>query len=100
MKTRSQRRNQQEGIWRKQLIIGVHRESFIPFKWIARSDGMTEKMIIVQIGTEQHYSLWTDNRSMCKLWMLRRIKELGGNREDLLLVYILQIRGINRGHSL
>ena len=46
----------------EKIIIGVHRESFIPFKWIVRSDGMTEKMIIVQIGTEQHYSLWTDLR--------------------------------------
>ena len=39
------------------LIIGVHRESFIPFKCITRSDGMTEQMRIVQTGTEQHYLL-------------------------------------------
>ena len=31
-------------------------------------------------------------RSMCKMWILRRIRELGGSREDLLLVYKLQIR--------
>ena len=54
-------------------IIGVHRESFIPFKWIARSDGMTEKMIIVQIGTEQHYSLWTGRCDFGLYWDFHRI---------------------------
>ena len=55
------------------------------------------KLLGVMISTDLK---WAENikyivtRSMCKLWMLRRIKELGGSREDLLLVYILQIRCI------
>ena len=43
--------------------IVVHRELFIPFKCIARSDGMTKQMRIVQIGKEQHYSLCTEGTS-------------------------------------
>ena len=34
------------------------------------------------------------NKAMKRMWMLRRIKELGGTSNDMLLVYILQVRSL------
>ena len=73
--------------------IVVHRELFIPFKCIARSDGMTKQMRIVQIGKEQHYSLCTVMTMMVHVVKFRvsnRVHvNLGRFEENIILFKII-----------
>ena len=57
----------------------------------------TTKLLGVMISSNMKWNAHVEyvrNKAMKKMWMLRRIKELGGTLDDMIMVYILQIRSI------
>ena len=53
-----------------------------------------QKLLGVMISSDLKWTAHIKSirkKFMTKIWMLRRIKELGGSQEDLKLVYILQV---------
>ena len=53
------------------------------------------KLLGVTISSDIRWDIHVSkirNKVLKKLWMLRRIKQLGGSIEDMILVYKLQIR--------